>query len=713
MRRGSVVFTSVALAVLLPLAVSTASGAAARTRYIAGSSGVGDPYYPLYGNGGYDVSHYLLQVSYQPDTKQLRGVATISARATANLYRFNLDLQGLRVHSVAVDGKQARWSRNSDHELVIWPRKKLNSGHRFTTVVSYGGVPRTQDLFGGVAGFIPTDDGAVVAGEPEVAANWFPVNDHPSDKASYTFEITVPNGVETIANGHLVSKRKHGATTTWTWNEAEPMASYLATATMGQFRTHHYRADGLEFLDAVDPDLYQPIASPHTGSQYLYSSVGDSSYKRVTRQLAVPAGGGHLTFWIARDTEPTWDFTFVEARTPGQDDWTTLPDVNGHNSQETGNSCPSGWQGIHPQLAHYQTPTDDGGCTPTGTTGSWWAATGASDGWEQWDVDLSGWAGETVEISIAYASDESVQGKGVLIDDIVTPTGDGSTSFENDADPLDGWVVAGPPVGSPANPNDFAAVTSTDVQTTGDVIDAVFAREPEILRFLASKFGPYPFHQAGGIVDDVQGLGFALENQTRPIYSKDFFSNEIGGDDVVVHELAHQWYGDSVSVHRWRDVWLNEGFATYAEWLWSAAEGLGSEQEIFDANYNGIPADDEFWTVPPADPGVDELFGGAVYTRGAMALHALRMTVGDDDFFTTLRRWAATRAGGTGSTAQFIGLAEQISGQDLGTMFNDWLYGTVKPPAPPGTASPAAFRARAQVATRLPGVFDVQARLRR
>jgi hypothetical protein len=190
---------------------------------------------------------------------------------------------------------------------------------------------------------------------------------------------------------------------------------------------------------------------PHTGEQYVYSQISDVSYKRLTREIAVPAGGGSMTFWTSYDTEFHWDHLFVEARTPGGDDWTTLPDANGHTTTDTGESCPAGWVTLHPQLAHYQTWDGVSACTNTGTTGAWNAASGNSGGWQQWSIDLSAYAGESVEISIAYASDWAVQGVGVFVDDITLPDGS-STSFETG---LDGWTVSGAPPGSAANVNDF------------------------------------------------------------------------------------------------------------------------------------------------------------------------------------------------------------------------------------------------------------------
>lgn len=190
---------------------------------------------------------------------------------------------------------------------------------------------------------------------------------------------------------------------------------------------------------------------PHSGSHYVYSQISDVSYKRLTRTITVPAGGADLSFWTSYDTEPQWDHVFVEARTAGGNDWTTLPDRNGHTSQATGQSCPAGWRTLHPQLDHYQTLNADGTCSPTGTTGSWSAASGNSAGWQQWDVDLSAFAGKTAEVSIAYVSDWATQGLGMFVDDIAVSTGEGSTSFETG---LDGWTATQPGDSAP-NANNF------------------------------------------------------------------------------------------------------------------------------------------------------------------------------------------------------------------------------------------------------------------
>lgn len=198
---------------------------------------------------------------------------------------------------------------------------------------------------------------------------------------------------------------------------------------------------------------------PHSGSQYVYSQIADVSYKRLKKTVTVPAGGGSLDFWVSYHTEEPWDFFFVEARTVGQEDWTTLPDVNGHTSQDTGESCPAGWHSspdeIHPFLAHYQTLNADGTCSPQGTTGQWNAATGNSSGWQNWHIDLAPYAGKTVELYLTYVSDWAVQGLGVFLDDVTDPTG--TTSFETG---LDGWTVAGAAPGSSPNFNDYIRTTA-------------------------------------------------------------------------------------------------------------------------------------------------------------------------------------------------------------------------------------------------------------
>ena len=674
------------------LLLAAGSAQASVVKFSPGAAGIGDPYFPLDGNGGYDVSHYDLNFEYDPETDVLRGLERIDAKAKQNLSSFNLDLVGLNVRAVFVDGDQARWRRDGD-ELTITPRNGLRSGRGFSTVIAYDGVP--VGLEG--AGFIHTDDGTLVAGQPHVAASWYPVNDHPLDKASYTFRIAVPRGLQAVANGELEGVDNLGRWTVWTWDAREPMASYLTTASIGEFDIKAYKADGIKYYDAIDPDLFTR-AAPRTGRRFALSNVANSSYKRLTRTINVPAGGAKLSFWVNRNTELNWDFFFVEAHTVGQNDWTTLPDLKGHTNQDTGFSC-----FFHPFLEHYQRENADGGCDPQGTTGTWNAISGAGDGYEQWVVDLTPYKNTRVEISLSYASDTSWNFPGVFVDDIVGPGGQGSTSFENG---LDGWTTPAAPAGTDPNENTWSVGTAADApEPAGVVARRTLARQPEIIRYLSGIFGPYPFSSAGAIVDDFQGLGFALENQTRVVYDRGWFENRtdpLGGESTVVHELAHQWAGDDLALAGWQHIWLNEGFATYSEWLWSEHEGRDPAQAFFD-DLASIPADDSFWALAIGDPGADRIFDGAVYDRGAMTLHALRVKIGDGAFFRLLKEWVRTNAGGNVAIPQFIALAEKISRQNLKPFFQEWLFTPAKPASlggdfaarsAPQSAAPARVRKR-------------------
>jgi hypothetical protein len=670
---------------------SVADAKRSPSEFTAGSAGIGDPYFPGDGNGGYDVTHYNLNVTYDDKSGVLTGVTDIDATATQNLSQFNLDLKGLTVRSVTIGsrppttadpGAPATWTRKKN-ELVVTPPAGLPAGKRFYTRVKYDGIPTPNTEF--VDGFVRTDDGAVVMGEPHVAATWYPVNDHPSDKATYDFQITVRDGLQAVSNGALLGSTTAKGWTTWRWRAEEPMASYLAMAAIGKFDLHSYKASiqprkgTVAFVDALDPDLFRTASFTDGGAHLLKSQIADQSYQRLTRTITVPSGGeATLQFEVIRDTELDYDFTFVEAHTVGADDWTTLRDNNGHTSSSVGDSCPA-LQKMHPWLAHYQSA----GCKPTGSTGQWWAATGTStdpehpEQPEHWSVDLSPYRGKQVQISISYASDEFVQGAGVFIDKVVGPAGDGSTSFENGD--WNGWTATGAPAGSPPNENTWAIGTPDDLPHPGTIAQATFARQPEFLRFLSASFGPYPFTTAGGLMDGHLGLDSSLETQTRPIYAREHFSSPAAATIDVVHELSHQWFGDSLTIARWRDIWLNEGFATYAEWLWGEHETKGSMQEAAD-EYCAIPADDPFWQLTIADPGPDHLFDDAIYYRGALALQQLQATIGNDKFLDLLRTWTRNNAGGLVTTEQLIALAKaQNPGQDLDTFFNTWLFTANKP----------------------------------
>ncbi len=254
-------------------------------RFTAGASGVGDAYFPFAGNGGYDVKNYALDIDYTPPPPapaplvgRLDGVATISLVATQNLDRFNLDLRGMDVTAITVNGKRvsevappapggqvggaAYWQVQDDAarswELTIQPRPKLKKGERAKVVITYGG-PTTQprDIEDALYGWVTTRDGAMVVSEPEGSMTWYPVSDHPTDKATYEFEITVPEGKVAVANGLPARKPvTANGSTTWFWKARDPQASYLTTASIGDFELRTTKtASGLPIIDAVDTKL--------------------------------------------------------------------------------------------------------------------------------------------------------------------------------------------------------------------------------------------------------------------------------------------------------------------------------------------------------------------------------------------------------------------------------------------------------------------------
>ncbi|GAA3759457.1 M1 family metallopeptidase [Micromonospora maritima] len=455
-------------AALAAALLTTACTGDDRGGFRPGAADAGDPYVPGAGNGGYDVGHYALDVRYDPGDDRLTGTATVTATATEALSRFQLDLAGLDVDRVRVDGERAR-HRHDDAELVVTPRNGLPAGRRFTVEVTYGGVPKplpNAEL--GDGGFHATGDGAIALGQPESASTWYPVNDHPSDKATYDIAITVPDGLTALSNGVPKGRTSAGGRTTWRWSEGSPMASYLTTLVIGDYRV---------------------------------------------------------------------------------------------------------------------------------TTGTH--------------------AGRPLVTAVASAL------------------------------PADGPAAA-------------------SVARTGEVAD-----------FLAARFGPYPFDAYGGVVVADERIRYALETQSRPVYGPGFFTGDRPNTEVVAHELAHQWFGDSVSVARWSDIWLNEGFATYAEWLWAEHDGGRTVARTVADRYATTD-----WTRPTVDPGRAGMFGDAVYQRGALAVHALRRAVGDDTFFRILRGWLAQHRDGNATTADFVGYAERTAGRPVRALLDAWLVGATPPGLP-------------------------------
>ncbi|MDP3891563.1 M1 family metallopeptidase [Nocardioides sp.] len=201
-------------------------------------------------------------------------------------------------------------------------------------------------------------------------------------------------------------------------------------------------------------------------------------------------------------------------------------------------------------------------------------------------------------------------------------------------------------------------------------------RSPELVRWLESQVGGYPFATTGGVTTSLRS-GFALENQTRPTYPV------VHGDMtwLLVHELAHQWFGNHVAVRNWRDIWLNEGLATFFEARYVETHGGESAAQWLLRNHAERGPGSSFWLVPIGDPGKNRMFHEAVYVRGGMTIQALRQRIGEESFWTLIRTWVQRHGGGNASTEDFRALAEEVSGEDLGAFFTAWLVTPAKPAA--------------------------------
>jgi aminopeptidase N len=443
------------LTILLTLALLTFGVAHAQDAQ-PGADGIGDPYFPDLGNGGYDVQHYTIDLTADVEENTVESTVTIDATATQDLSAFNLDFEGFEISDVTVDAADAEYERD-DSELIITPSAPIEEGDDFSVAVTYAGEPGAGVSPSGqpeyADGWVNYGAGILVSSEPTGAQRWYPVNDHPRDKANYTFRITVPEGFVVAANGILEDTIEGDGQTTYVWETQTEMASYLATVNIGDF----------------------------------------------VRQ-----------------------------------------DEVGPNGLPIRNYFPS-------KLAEEGAET--------------------------------------------------------------------------------------------------------------------FARQADIIAYFSDIFGPYPFEAAGAVVADTD-LGFALETQTLVLYGTDIlspFSFGIGADEIIAHELAHQWFGDSVSLKNWRDIWLNEGFATYSEALWlEHEEGREAADDYMADLWSYMDEIGSSDSVVPGKPPVHDLFNAAVYYRGGLTLHALRITVGDDVFFDIIKTYYDRFKYSNATTSDFIAVAEEV-----------------------------------------------------
>ncbi|MFC5267678.1 M1 family metallopeptidase [Kribbella qitaiheensis] len=426
-----------------------------------GDPTAGDSYVPARGNGGYHVESYELDLDYRVNSNRLSGKATITAVATQALSRVSFDLAGLRVTKVYVNGRRAARYTHRSGKLHVWPASTIVDGGEFVVDVQYSGNPAPIDSPWGELGWEELTEGVIVASQPSGAATWFPCNDHPGDKAHYRITITTDSPYYVVANGRLVSRRTKASRTSWVYDQAAPMATYLATVQIGRY------------------DVLELASSP------------------------VPMRG-------------------------------VLP------------------------------------------------------------------AAQVRE-------------------------------FRSD-----------------------------------------FGRQQNMMQLFTRLFGPYPFGSYTVVVTD-DPLEIPLEAQGISVFGSNHVDGRRGAERLVAHELAHQWFGNSLTPASWRHIWLNEGFACYAEWLWSEASGgLSATQQVTRA-YNRLKGLDQDLVL--SDPGPDLMFDDRLYKRGAITLHVLRQLLGDDPFFELLRTWTRRYRHGSVTTDAFISLAAEFCGDwvALRGLFSVWL----------------------------------------
>jgi aminopeptidase N len=207
--------------------------------------------------------------------------------------------------------------------------------------------------------------------------------------------------------------------------------------------------------------------------------------------------------------------------------------------------------------------------------------------------------------------------------------------------------------------------------------DRLAAYQEPAVNMFSELYGPYPFESVGAIVDYAPNVFYSLESQTKPNYWV------IPSEGTIVHEIAHQWFGDAVVLERWPDMWLNEGFATWSEWIWFEKRGGQTAQQQFDALY-ATPEDsdagqDLWFPAPNGLADASELFHTPVYDRGAMTLQALRQKLGEATFLQIVRSWYAENRYSNVTTQDFIALAERVSGQELDQFFQVWLFEEGRP----------------------------------
>lgn len=434
-----------------------------------GAETAGDPYVPGSGNGGYTVAHYDLALDYRINTNRLGAVAVISMRSNQPLTQFSLDLVGLTVTNVLIDGSRAARYRQGSGKLVITASRLIAADTEFQVTVRYNGSPAPRSSDWGDVGWEELSDGVLVAGQPTGAPSWFPCNDHPSSKAAYRIAITLASSYRAIANGRLVSSTTRASRTHWIYESIEPMSTYLATVQIGAYSA-------------------RPLPAAQNVPQFSF----------------IPAD-------LARE------------------------------------------------------------------------------------------------------------------------------------------------------------------------FDADFGSQRSMIGTFQEFFGPYPFAQYTVVVTD-DDLEIPLEAQGLSIFGRNHVDGDGGSRRLIAHELAHSWFGNSLTTSSWKHIWLHEGFACYAEWLWSEASGGAKAQRMAELQWARLNGLDQDFLI--GDPGPDLMFDDRLYKRGALALHSVRRILGDSAFFAMLKDWTSAHRHGSVSTEQFIEHVEKYTDSDIRGVLAAWLFEKALPKLP-------------------------------
>ena len=424
-----------------------------------------DPYVPTRGNRGYMVTRYELDLDYRVATNRLAGRARVLLTATQDLEHLGLDLTGLRVGDVRVDGRRPRAHAHRRGKLTITLGERLRAGASAVVDIDYTGTPRPAPGPWGDVGWEELTDGVIVAGQPDGASTWFPCNDHPSDKATLSLRLATDPGYTVVGNGALVGRTTRAGRVVWAFEQAEPMATYLATVQVGRYT------------------VLETAAGP------------------VPQHAVVPA---RLRTAVLHD----------------------------------------------------------------------------------------------------------------------------------------------------------------------------LGRQADMMALFVRLFGPYPFDEYQVVVTD-DALEMPLEAQGMSVFGANHVDGRRGAERLVAHELAHQWFGNSLTVASWQHIWLHEGFACYAEWLWSEGSGGPAAHTLATQAWDRLARQPQDLRI--GDPGPQRMFDDRVYKRGALTVHAVRLALGDVAFFDMLRTWTRTHAYGNVTTEDFVDCVRRHTDVPVDALFDAWLGGTRLP----------------------------------